>query len=107
MLRSTRRLSRLARPVLIAVILLSGCTLPPPPSAATIREMMGNLCVLPQDELGNAPFDEKRKAYARFRSRFANEIAKYKGWSPDTVRDRTRRITDATLKFLNLEVSAT
>ena len=74
---------------------------------ATIREMTGNLCVLPQDELGNAPFDEKRKAYARFRSRFANEIAKYKTWSPDTVRERTRKITDATLKFLNLEVSQT
>jgi hypothetical protein len=71
----------------------------------TIREMTGNLCVLPQDELGNAPFEEKRKAYSRFRSRFSNEIAKSKLWTPDSVRDRTRRITDATLKFLNLEVS--
>ncbi len=71
----------------------------------TIREMTGNLCVLPQDDLGNAPFEEKRKAYSRFRSRFANEIAKSKIWTPDSVRDRTKRITDATLKFLNLEVT--
>jgi len=72
---------------------------------ATLREMVGNLCVLPQDELGNAPFEEKRKAYARFRSRFANDIARYRQWSPDAVRDRTKRITDATLRFLDLEVS--
>lgn len=71
----------------------------------TIREMTGNLCVLPQDELGNAPFEEKRKAYSRFRSRFANEIARHRTWSPDAVRDRTKRITDQTLRFLNLEVS--
>ena len=56
--------------------------------------------------MGNAPFEEKRRAYARFRSRFANEIAKHKTWTPDAVRDRTRKIADATLKFLNLEVSA-
>jgi hypothetical protein len=67
--------------------------------------MTGNLCVLPQDELGNAPFDEKRKAYARFRSRFANEIARQKIWTPDAIRERTRRITDATVKFLDIEVS--
>lgn len=72
---------------------------------ATLREMTGNLCVLPQDELGNAPFDEKRKAYARFRSRFANEIARQKIWTPDAIRERTRRITDATVKFLDIEVS--
>jgi hypothetical protein len=72
---------------------------------ATLREMIGNLCVLPQDDLGNAPFDEKRKAYARFRSRFANEIAKHKTWTPDSVRERTRKITEATLKFLALEIT--
>jgi len=71
----------------------------------TLREMTGNLCVLPQDELGNAPFEDKRKAYARFRSRFANEIARHKVWTPDAVRERTRRITDLTLRFLDLEVS--
>ena len=72
---------------------------------ATLREMIGNLCVLPEDELGNAPFDEKRKAYARFRSRFANEIARQRQWSPDSVRERTKRITDATLRFLDLDVT--
>jgi hypothetical protein len=73
---------------------------------ATLREMIGNLCVLPEDELGNAPFDEKRRAYARFRSRFANDIARQRQWSPDAVRERTRRIADTTLKFLDLEVTA-
>jgi len=72
---------------------------------ATVREMTGNLCVLPQDELGNAPFEDKRRAYARFRSRFANEIARQKTWSPDAVRERTRRIMDQTLRFLDLEVT--
>ena len=73
---------------------------------ATLREMIGNLCVLPEDELGNAPFDKKRRAYARFRSRFASEIARQHQWSPDAVRERTRRIADATVKFLDLEVTA-
>ena len=59
-----------------------------------------------KDELGNAPFDEKRRAYARFRSRFANDIARQRQWSPDAVRERTRRIADTTLKFLDLEVTA-
>ena len=72
---------------------------------ATLREMVGNLCVLPHDELGNATFEDKRKAYARFRSRFANEIARNRQWSPDLVRDRTKRITDAALRFLSLEVT--
>ncbi|MEZ6030192.1 MAG: DUF262 domain-containing protein [Hyphomonadaceae bacterium] len=48
----------------------------------TLREMTGNLCVLPQDELGNAPFDEKRKAYAKLRARFAS-------------RDRQAQVVDA------------
>lgn len=71
---------------------------------STLRDMTGNLCVLPNDELGNAPFEEKRKAYSRIRSRFANEIAKNRVWTPDLVRERTKRIADQTLKFLNLEV---
>ncbi len=72
---------------------------------ATLREMTGNLCVLPQDELGNAPFEEKRKAYARFKAKFANEIAKTKFWTPDAVRYRTKKLTEMTLAFLALEVS--
>ncbi len=76
-----------------------------PNELAMLREMAGNLCVLPQDELGNGPFEEKRKAYARFRCKFANEIAKSKYWLPDTVRARTKKLTEHTLKFLALDVS--
>jgi hypothetical protein len=72
---------------------------------ATLREMVGNLCVLPQDELGNNPFDEKRKAYAKFKTRFAPDIAKTRFWTPDAVRYRTKKLTEATLAFLNLDVS--
>lgn len=72
---------------------------------ATLREMIGNLCVLPQDELGNGPFEEKRKAYARFKTKFANDTAKTKFWTPDAVRYRTKKLTDQTLAFLALEVS--
>jgi len=73
--------------------------------AATLREMTGNLCVLPQDELANAPFDEKRKAYARLRTcKFASEIANVRNWTPDAIRTRTQKLAEQTLKFLDLEV---
>jgi len=72
---------------------------------ATLREMAGNLCVLPQDELGNGGYEDKRKAYARFRCKFANEIAKTKYWTPDAVRYRTKKLTEQALEFLALEVS--
>jgi len=72
---------------------------------ATLREMAGNLCVLPQDELGNGPFEEKRKAYSRFKTKFANDVSKTKYWTPDSVRYRTKKLTDATLAFLALEIS--
>jgi hypothetical protein len=71
----------------------------------SLREMTGNLCVLPQDELGNASFDEKRRAYAKLRVRFATEIAKQKNWTPDAVRARTRKLTEFTIKFLDLDVA--
>lgn len=71
----------------------------------SLREMTGNLCVLPQDELGNASFEEKRRAYAKLRVRFATEIAKQKNWTPDAVRARTRKLTEFTIKFLDLDVA--
>ncbi|MDP3491568.1 MAG: DUF262 domain-containing protein [Hyphomonadaceae bacterium] len=72
---------------------------------ATLREMIGNLCVLPQDELGNASYEEKRKAYLRFKAKFANEVAKTKFWTPDAVRYRTKKLTDQAINFLALDVS--
>jgi hypothetical protein len=72
--------------------------------AATVRELTGNLCVLPADELGNASFEEKRKAYQRLKGcRFANEIATARNWTPDQVRARTQRISETTMRFLALE----
>jgi hypothetical protein len=72
--------------------------------AATIRELTGNLCILPTDELGNASFEEKRKAYQRLKGcRFANEVANVKHWSPEHVRGRTAKIAELTMKFLNLD----
>lgn len=72
---------------------------------ATLREMTGNLCILPQDELGNGPFEDKRKVYAKMRARFATEIARTKHWTPETVEARTRKLTEFTLRFLDLDVS--
>ncbi len=72
---------------------------------ATLREMTGNLCVLPQDELGNSAFDDKRRAYARFKTKFAPDIAKTRFWTPDAVRYRTKKLTEATLAFLDLDVT--
>jgi len=73
--------------------------------ANTLLDMSGNLCVLPQDELGNAPFDDKRKAYAKLRGcRFANEIAAARQWTPDAIRARTEKLRDWTLKLLDLDV---
>jgi hypothetical protein len=72
---------------------------------ATLREMIGNLCVLPQDELGNVSFEDKRKAYAKLRARFAAEAAKSKSWMPETVQARTRKLTDFTIRFLDLDIS--
>jgi len=69
--------------------------------------MIGNLCVLPQDELGNGPFEEKRKAYARFKTKFANDVSKTKFWTPDAVRYRTKKLTEQTIAFLALDVSGT
>jgi hypothetical protein len=72
--------------------------------AATIRELTGNLCVLPADELGNASFEEKRKAYQRLKGcRFANEISSARNWTPEQVRARTQRISEMTMRFLSLE----
>jgi hypothetical protein len=34
-----------------------------------------------------------------------DEIARQRQWSPDSVRERTKRITDATLRFLDLDVT--
>ncbi len=73
--------------------------------ANTLLDMSGNLCVLPQDELGNAPFEEKRKAYARLRGcKFANEIAATRQWMPNSVRVRTEKLRDWTLNLLDLDV---
>ncbi len=71
----------------------------------TLREMSGNLCILLQDDLGNASFDEKRRAYAKSRLRFGVEIAKSKYWTPDAIHARTRKLTEFTLRFLDLDVS--
>ncbi len=72
---------------------------------ATLREMIGNLCVLPHDELGNVSFDDKRKAYAKIRARFAIEASKFKTWSPEAVRTRTRKLTEFTIKYLDLDIA--
>jgi len=37
--------------------------------------------------------------------RFATEIAKQKQWTPDAVRARTRKLTEFTIKFLDLDVA--
>ncbi len=71
---------------------------------ATLREMTGNLCILPQDELGNGPFEEKRRFYTKMRARFATEIARTKYWSLRPSQARTRKLTDFTLRFLDLDV---
>jgi hypothetical protein len=74
--------------------------------ASTLREMTGNLCVLPQDELANSPFDEKRKAYAWLRGcKFATEIAAVRNWTPDAIRTRTQKLAEQTMKFLDLEIA--
>lgn len=71
-----------------------------------VRELLGNLCVLPHDELGNAGWEEKRREYARFRiCKFAPEIAKLKSWTPELVQTRTKKLADTTMKFLDLAVS--
>jgi len=72
--------------------------------AATVRELTGNLCILPADELGNAPFEEKRRAYQRLKGcRFANEIASARNWTPEQVKARTGRIAEMTMRFLALD----
>ena len=74
-------------------------------NAATLLDMTGNLCVLPQDELGNASFEEKRKSYQRLRNcKFANEIASVRQWTPDQIRARTERLRDWTMKLLDLDI---
>ena len=73
--------------------------------APTLLDMTGNLCVLPQDELGNAPFEEKRKAYQRQPNcKFASEIAAVPEWTPDAIRARTERLRDWTMKLLDLDI---
>jgi hypothetical protein len=70
-----------------------------------LREMLGNLCILPRDELGNAGWEEKKREYQRFKvCKFATEISKLKGWTPDIVQARTQKLYDATIKFLDLEL---
>jgi hypothetical protein len=41
------------------------------------------------------------------RARFATEIARTKYWTPEAVEARTRKLTDFTLRFLDLDVSGT
>jgi hypothetical protein len=72
-----------------------------------LREMLGNLCVLPHDELGNAGWEEKKKEYQRLKvCKFATEIAKQKTWTPDMIQARTQKLYEATMKFLDLGVDA-
>jgi hypothetical protein len=74
-------------------------------NTATLLDMTGNLCVLPEDELGNASFEEKRKAYQRLRNcKFANEIASARQWTPDAIRARTEKLRDWTLAHLDLDI---
>ncbi|HVY90927.1 MAG TPA: DUF262 domain-containing HNH endonuclease family protein [Hyphomonadaceae bacterium] len=70
----------------------------------TVREMIGNLCLVPVDELGNASFEEKRKEYQRLRGcRFASEISRSKLWTPDLIRARTKKLAEQTLAFIDIE----
>lgn len=74
-------------------------------NAATLLDMAGNLCVLPQDELGNAPFEDKRKAYQRLRAcKFANEIASLRQWTPDSIRVRTDKLRDWVMDLLDPDI---
>ncbi len=41
----------------------------------------------------------------RFKTKFAPDIAKTKFWTPDAVRYRTKKLTEATIAFLDLDVS--
>jgi hypothetical protein len=74
--------------------------------AAMLREMTGNLCILPRDELANAGWDEKRREYARFRvCRFASEIARLRTWSAEVIDARTQKLAEQTVRFMGLEVT--
>ncbi len=74
--------------------------------AVTLREMIGNLCLLPEDDLKNADFASKRIAYAKCKGfLFASEIARERDWTPEHIRARTRMLADFTMKFLNFEVA--
>jgi Protein of unknown function DUF262/Protein of unknown function (DUF1524) len=76
--------------------------------SVTVREMAGNLCLLPDDELGNASFEEKRRAYQRLRvCKFAGEIARSKTWTAEAIRARTEKLADAAMAFLDIEVIKT
>lgn len=74
--------------------------------AAMLREMVGNLCILPMDELANAGWEEKRREYARFRvCKFANDIARHRTWSAEIIDARTQKLAEQTVRFMDLEVT--
>jgi hypothetical protein len=74
--------------------------------AAMLREMIGNLCILPVDELANAGWEEKRREYARFKAcKFASEIARTKSWMPEAIDTRTHKLAEQTLRFMDLDVT--
>lgn len=61
-----------------------------PAEQTVLAQSLGNLCLLPKDDLGNAPFKEKRREYARMSGfLFARQIGKQPDWTPDSVRTRT------------------
>ncbi len=74
--------------------------------AAMLREMIGNLCILPMDELANAGWEEKRREYARFRlCKFASEIARMRTWSAEIIDARTQKLAEQTVRIMDLEVA--
>ncbi|MDX2274663.1 MAG: DUF262 domain-containing protein [Hyphomonadaceae bacterium] len=68
-----------------------------------LQQSLGNLCLLPDDKLGNAAFNKKRDAYKRAKGYlFATQISKSSEWTPTAVRARTRSIVDFASGLLEL-----
>ena len=70
---------------------------------ATLVQSLGNLCLLPKDELGNKAFSEKKKEYRKANGFvFAQQIGRAPEWTPDSIRDRTSQLIDFVSAKLDL-----
>ena len=75
-----------------------------PTNVAIYAEKIGNLCLLPHDNLKAEQYEIKRAAYLKFKGphRSISDVATYERWNAQAVDERTNKLTELAVNALRL-----